>query len=69
MAYWKVRMIDDNSNIYHAYTTGYDKYEASLNVRDELLNDEKNDYLDWITEITEEEYEKGYAEYGNGVRE
>ncbi len=70
MAYYKLRMIPRNGECkpYHAYTTGYDKSEASINVRDELLSGETFDVIDAITEISEEEYNKGYAEFGNGVR-
>lgn len=69
MAYYKIRMKDkDTYKPYHAYVSAYDKTEARQAVRCELLNDEKDDVIDGITEITEQEYIEGYAEFGDGIR-
>ena len=54
---------------YNAYTTGYNKEEARQNIRDELLEDEKEDEIMCITQIDEDEYIKHYKEFGNGVRD
>lgn len=67
MAYYKIRMVSD-VNTYHAYVSANDKTEARQAVRFELLEDEKEDIIDAITEIAEEEYRKGYKLFGEGVR-
>lgn len=71
--YYKVTMRyrDDNGDFryYNAYTTGYDTTEAKINVYDELLDDEKLDQIDYIEEISGDEYRKGYARFGDGIRE
>ena len=68
--YYKVRIkyYDNGEHIYNAYVMAFDKKEASINVRYELLEDEKEDFIDDIIEITENEYLEGVKEFGNGVR-
>ena len=70
MAYYKVRMLnkDNLKSCYHAYVTAYDKAEAAQAVRWELLSEEKDDVIDAITEISEEEYLDGYKNFGDGIR-
>ena len=71
MAYYKALMTafdDEGRHEYWAYGEAYDKKEARLAIRDELLDYEKDDYMEMPTEITEEEFVKGYKEFGNGVR-
>lgn len=67
MAYYKIRMVSD-VNTYHVYVSANDKTEARQAIRYELLEDEKEDIIDAITEITKEEYEKGYQLFGQGER-
>lgn len=70
MGYYKIRMLDKDNlkKKYHAYVSAFDKTEAREAVRYELLNDEKEDIIDGIIEISQEEYEEGYKNFGNGER-
>lgn len=70
--YYKVRFVwndeDNNRHEYYAYTTANNKDEARENVVCELTDNERDDRIDAVIEITEEEYVKGYREFGNGIR-
>lgn len=71
MAYYKALMFfydDEGRHEYYAYAEAHDKTEAPQTIREELLDDEKEDNIDCITEITEEEFVKGYKDFGDGVR-
>ena len=70
MGYFKILMRDKDNpkREYNAYVPGFDKNEAIQAVRYELLDDEKDDEIFAITEIPEEEYLKGYKEFGEGFR-
>ena len=68
--YYKIRMLNkDNLQPYHVYVSAFDKAEAKQMVRNELLDEEKEDMIDAIIEISEKEYAEGYRKFGDGVRE
>lgn len=71
MGYYKIRMLDKNNlkRKYHAYVQAYNKMEAKEEIKYELLDDEKDDIVDGIMEISEEEYVEGYRKFGDVVRE
>ena len=69
MAYYKVRMRErDSDGFYYTYVSAYNKKEVPYALRCELLDDEKEDIVDAVSEISEEEYEEGYKRFGDGER-
>ena len=70
MPYYKVRMLykDNYNKSYNVYVLAFDKKEAKQIARNELLEDEKDDVIDAVQEISQIEYIKGCDAFGNGIR-
>ena len=63
-----MRNSDDLNHSYNVYVEAYDKKEARICAKNELLEDEQYDDIWGVEEISEEEYIKGCKLFGDGVR-
>lgn len=66
--YYRLRMCTENGTEYYAYTTANNKEEAREAIRDELLQDEKEDRIIVVVPISEKEYDVGYKQFAYGER-
>ena len=66
--YYRLRMRTEKGREYYAYATADNKKEAREVIRDELLQDEKEDRIMVIVPISEKEFEVGYKRFADGER-